>query len=708
MAFTTFDDLDAPVTTEAIVPFQFREDKSKEGTLEWLNRRFERVYEASFPRFIMYKRYLNMYKNVTEESGDGLTKTSVRYVPGSSKKPKMRDNIVWDLVDQKTAEISKSSPKVAFIPQSYFDQDDINNAKACKILTQSRMEEIKFETKILPQQDRILFLFGHLIARIDWNESIGPLNPVYVEKKKQERYKNGIPKVDENNVVIEGEFLKDKEMRLGDWEVNNVLPWKFFPEEMKKSIKDCDYCEEVEWMFKEEVQAKYPKSKNKELTNSQVMWDMSVNELNVPDNMIMVRTFWHKPTDYFEKGCKITYCEDMILEWIDFPYEDGELPYIEDKDIEVMDEFWGRPFIVNIEQFYRMNNSLLSSQARAHGVLSAPKYVYPEGSVDKQSLNNDFGSIAYRGPIAPQILQHNYVNRGEMDLANAISSRVGKLARLFDISRGNVPNGITAAQAMRLLEEQQFQAMSITANNRKQRILDTYRMAIKRMAQFYNVDDKRMSRILGANNSYLMISFKKFDFNLIYDLRIENKSALSDSPAGRMAEIVDLNTANQQDPLFGKKEMIKLLNLNLVEAFQDEVTYSIDTAKQCLDLIINGEQAPAPDKTDGLLEFYGVFSRFVESPEYKFVLKQETKAQIMQYIGAIEMLCYELSVKNQKFARELSRFEKYPMVFTPPAVAAPMNPAIAQPTQQPAQTSPNLEMSNKMKQVDAEIQQGEI
>jgi hypothetical protein len=249
--------------------------------------------------------------------------------------------------------------------------------------------------------------------------------------------------------------------------------------------------------------------------------------------------------------------------------------------------------------------------------------------------------------------------------------------------------------------------MSVTSNNRKQRILDIYKKMILRMAQYYKPDDGRMSRLLGQNNSYLMKSFSEFDFSLIYDLRLENKSALSDSPAGRMAEIVDLNTANQQDPLFGKKEMVKLLGLNLVEAFQDEVTYSVDTAKQCLDMILNGEEAPAPEGTDGLLEFYGVFSRFVESPEYKFVISPETKQIIMEYIMGIEMLCYEKSVKNPKFAGELSLFAKYPMVFTPPPVAAPMNPAMAQPNPTTSQPS-TLEMSNTMKQVDEELKQGAI
>ncbi len=704
MSFETFDDFDSPLSSEAVIPFQFREDKTNDGTLEWLKKRFDRVYESAFPRFIMYRRYHAYYKNVTEETSDGISRISNRNGTSSTRKPKMRDNLIWDLVDQKTAEISKSSTKVAFIPQSYFDQDDINNAKACKILCQSRMEEIKLD-KILTHQDRIMFLYGHTISEICWGENEGPLNPTYVAKKKQ--YSNKVPKIDENGVVIEGKYISDDEMRLGDVTIKPILPWYFFPEETKKTLKACDYAETIQWMFKEEVEAEYPKSKGKIKSNAHVQWDMNAAELTIPENMVMVRTFWHKPTKYFPEGCKIIYCEDLILDWIDFPYEDKELPFIDDKDISIEDEFWGRPFIINIEQFYRMNNSILSGQARNHGVLNAPKYVYPEGSVDKASLNNEFGSIAYRGPVAPQVLQHNYVNRGEIELTQEISSRTGKLARLFDISRGNVPSGITAAQAMRLLEEQQYQAMSVTANSRKQRILDIYKMVIKRMGQYYKPDDGRMSRILGANNTYLLKSFAKFDFNLIYDLRVENKSALSDSPAGRMAEIVDLNAANQKDPLFGKKEMVNLLGLNLVEAFQDEVTYAIDTAKQCLDMILSGEEAPAPEGTDGLLEFYGVFSRFVESPEYKFVINPETKARIMEFIMAIEGLCYEKSVRNPKFAQDLMAFEKYPMVFTPPPMAAPMNPAMSQP-QQPGNTSSPIEMSNTMKQVDQELKQGAI
>jgi hypothetical protein len=67
------------------------------------------------------------------------------------------------------------------------------------------------------------------------------------------------------------------------------------------------------------------------------------------------------------------------------------------------------------------------------------------------------------------------------------------------------------------------------------------------------------------------------------------------------------------------------------------------------------------------------------------------------------MLCYERSVKNPAFQMEMSMFTKYPMVFTPPAMAAPMNPALSQNIQQQGPSS--LETPNAVKQIDQEIKQ---
>lgn len=46
--FETFEDLDNIQSTEEVIPFQFREEKSEEGTLEWLNKDFRECTKDHF------------------------------------------------------------------------------------------------------------------------------------------------------------------------------------------------------------------------------------------------------------------------------------------------------------------------------------------------------------------------------------------------------------------------------------------------------------------------------------------------------------------------------------------------------------------------------------------------------------------------------------------------------------------------------------
>lgn len=173
-------------------------------------------------------------------------------------------------------------------------------------------------------------------------------------------------------------------------------PFEFFPEPGRARLEHCDYVQTHEWKTKQYIEKKH-KLKPGTITDSEyVKWDFGANAINRPSNEILVRTFWHRPTEFFPEGCKIVWCEDRILEWIDFPYDHGKLPFIEEKDIEIEGEFWGRPFVTNIEQFYKLNNSLISGMARNHGILNAPKVTAPEGSVDAKSWSNEYSFVQYR------------------------------------------------------------------------------------------------------------------------------------------------------------------------------------------------------------------------------------------------------------------------------------------------------------------------
>lgn len=676
MAAKTLDNLSDPSISGEVVPFQFRPDKSEKGTLEWLKNWFEYEYEKAHPRYVMYRRFINMYKNVGDGETDGLVKTSNRDRGISGRKPKIRDNFIHSYTEQRVSRVSRKKVSLAYIPQDQTSQEDINATEAAKMLVSYRYDSMDFDGH-MTRFDRTTYLLGHALYEVCWNGQLGPIAPSFIRArdKFKEQYEGKVPKLDDAGKVIEGQFYDKGALTIGDMDGKLWQPYRFFPETGKARLDVADYLNTFEWKNKHWVQHKWKKAKDKITESQYVKWDYAKNTLEVPEGEILIHTFWHKPTEFFPEGCKIVWCEDMILSWDAFPYEYGDegfrLPFEDERDIELEEEYWGLPFVVNIEQFYKVNNSVISGMARNHGVLNAPKYVYPEGSVDTKSLNNEFGTVAYRGAIAPQVLHHNYVNSGEMDFQKYLQSRAGEMSSVFDISRGIVPNGVTAAQAIRYLDEQEAQRANPSIQKRNSRVVKISKLFVKGMSQFYKPTDERTVRIVGKNNEYIIKSFKKLSLNKIADIRLENQSSIADTKTGAVADIIDLNASNQKDPVFGRKEIIKMLDLGLDEAFKDEASYAVDTAKTILQMILEGEKVPPPAKTDGLLEFYAIFGRYVESVSYKTRLDEFKRKIVNDYIEALEMLMWQKRVENPKFAMMMATYEKYPMFFSPPEPPIP-------------------------------------
>jgi hypothetical protein len=713
MAIKSFDDFsDDTSYTANQKPFEFRDKPgSDKDTLEWLNNNFDVLYESAEVRFQEYRRHLALYKNLREDvGGDGFVRTSNRDRGIAAKKPVIKVNKAYEYTEARVAQASRQKVNVALIPRNDSEQEDINNSKSCKIFLDARSEEIDLD-KIHRNMDRITFLYGTSAAGIYWDADAGPTSPAWEEAVK--KYGEGkVPELDEMGIPT-GKMLSEAP-KIGDVCVKLYTPLNFFIYPMGADCwEDVKGAETTEWMHVEEVKAKWPrKAKEIEGVNTRVKYDITRNMSSVPEDMMLVRKFWHKPTEFLPKGSVITYCDEVILEKSDFPYADGKLPFVIDVDVEVPGEVWGRSYLRNIEQLIRMNNNIVSGTARAHGVGSAPKWMVPEGSVDQKQLHNDFGSVVYKGPNAPKLEFPQWVNRGEIDIQSALDTQMGRLSGIFEISKGEVPAGITAASAIRYLDEQEQQRASNTIAKRKRRVLDVYRLMISRMAQYYRESDGRTVKLLGKNNEYLIKSFKKMDFNQIYDVRLENVPLLSDTKSGRIADIIDLNAANQKDPLFGKEEMIQMLDLGLNDAFKREATYGVDTARTILEMILDGENVPDPEESDNLIATLRIFYRHIESISFKLKTPPEIKQSIADYVAAVEMLCQEKAAKNQKFAMELATMSKFPVYFdtsdlipeTAPAPLPQANPAAAM----TAQLGPDAsKMELTQEQIQQEMQQGE-
>jgi hypothetical protein len=367
-----------------------------------------------------------------------------------------------------------------------------------------------------------------------------------------------------------------------------------------------------------------------------------------------------------------------------------------DRDIKIEKELFGRPKISNIEQKQRQTNNILSSTARDLGVGSAPKWIWPKGSVTFKSANNGFTVMEYKGQKEPKLLQNNPVSEQALAMIDRNEARMAKLMKVYDISRGNVPQGIEANAALRFLDEQEDQANEDDKKSKKRRVLQIARQCVSLMSQYYDESDNRTSRILGKDNTYMIENLKQADFMKVYDVQFQNTSALPDTKTGKIATIIDMNTATQTDPVFKTPQIIKMLDLAQDEAFVDRSTASTNAANAIFDMVVNGEPIEEPQMHDDLLIYYHVFYQRIQDFGFKKRTKPEIKEAIFLYIKTVEGLLWRKSQFNQKVMAELQQLDYFPAFF---------KPNVADPTTvQPDYVGKNKEMeTSKMDNYEEQI-----
>ena len=695
----TFDDFDGNESSQAdYKPFQFREQKDMENTLVWLNANFDQCYMAARDRLMSYRRFSSRYKNAPRVNR-GMMRESHRDLGNSSGKPKVQTNFFYQYIDQKVAALARMKLNLKFIPHNTTDQSDINDAEACNMLVNFRMKQLDIN-HLMSEQDRRTFKYGTSFAKIYWDKKAGPIDPKY---KNMEKYMKRVPELDELGQPT-GKTLSIFDVKVGDVGIKIMDTDAIFPERKKKCWNEIDFVDEIEFVNIDELRAEYPR---KEIKKEAYTWlDIDDRGYN-HDDVVMVHHFYHRPTKHLPSGIYIKYVESTILEWVDDKEEvytmmpDCELPFVPDFDIEMDDEFWGRPFLVNIEQLNNMFDLIQSGIARNIGVASHPKLLIAEGTVNLKQANNEYGVMQFRGPQKPEWLQHNYVNRGEFEIQDRLIKMMDAQAKVFEISKGQTPVGVTAATAIRLLEDQESVANQNTVEKKRKRVKAVYWKTMLMMNANYRDDDGRVVAVLGEDNEYMVEDFsQKPKFDKLASVDMEYVSALSDSRSGRVADIIDLNAANQKEPTFGRKEIIKLLDLGLEDAFKEEMSYSSVTSKTILEKLKKGQPVPPPEPTDDLIEMYGIFSRYVESLSYKTKLDPAIKKQIQDYIFGLEYLMTEQAKSNMLFATKVQAFDKFPMFYEVGADITMMPP---QPTgQTPVQGGLGTMQDRLNKSMDAE------
>lgn len=611
---------------------------------EWFDKTIDGCHSYYRDYFQVQRDNLLLYKGIHWLAADRQANRILdRQAIPNTRNPRVVINHLADFTTQWVSRLTRYRPAVAIYP-ARSQQSDANDAKISKNVLDYIWYENRIDEK-LQEFARQMKIFGEAYMWITWNPNKGDVHPDWLQAQSQGQK---VPVLDDQGQPVlntDGDpMFIDKAPRVGDVEYSIDAPWHVFDQPCRNRDKiDWSirwYLEDVDYL-----RAKYPQYA-KDITADNEVNDVYTNyrvDVGRLKQQCVVYELYHRSTEFLEKGRFIKRVKGVILENTDLPYEHGKIPYIYMADIDVPDQIRGMSFFQQLFPLQHQVNACASLIYKSLVLYAHPKMVIQDGSCDVQQLLNESTIVSYSGSTPPGLLNQNPVSEALFKWEEYLVAQMEKLSGVFTMSRGQAPSGVRAAKALRVLEEQEDKRAYITAikyNNIG--LVDNARMTLSVAGTYYDDSDGRLVQIVGKDNRHEIMQFKSDNLTKPFHIRIENTTALSQSPAARIDEITELNQMPfQPGSLISREQAIHFLDLTADEQFKDVVTRSTKCALSENDDFVAMKPVAAPEETEDLITHLKIHAQLFQSREWKEMTDPTVKQAAYLHYYTTEYLAWE-------------------------------------------------------------------
>lgn len=667
----------------------------KDARHEWLNVEYESLLKANSARFRNIERNFALYKGIQYTSQD--TRSDVRDTSTDRAKAvsKITINHLYDLTQNKVSRLVKYRPAVAILPTNDEFEDKIGAEVTEKALLNLWYNE-NFEGEVQPWFVKLSRIAGECYLFIEWDEDKGEKHPLY--KKHEDKYipeleqlgktqlldENGDPETDDDGNPI---YLTDQ-VHVGDVCYSVELPFNVLVQEAK-TFKDAKYLFKLEPMNIFEARMKYPKGTDAIEAEEFNIYDYTTFSSRKSNNEVMIRHFYYKKSKELPEGLYIISTSKGIVSMGPLPYKHGELPCRRLTDIDLPGEMHGVSFFDNIKALTGSYNNLTNMAIKQVIMGAHPKWVFPAGTIKKESLGNDFTLVEFKGAIAPQLIRNEPLSASIMTLRTDLKEEFQTIAGVYGVSRGEPPAGVTAAVAIQFLSEQENERANEDVLKYNDWIRQVAIMSIQLMAQFYKEDDGRTLKILGKNNEWKVEFFNVGELEKGYDVRVQNSSALPQSKSARLQTLFELN---DRYPEQVKPEVVlDLIDFAQNQKYVDIATVSVKAAEAENEMVLQGKDVAAPEQWEDSLIHWEIHAKAIRAWSFKNKTPVQIQDELKDHQAAHEMFLLDKMPSDPLLAEKLSMLKGFPMFFQMPNAAPPApTPPVA--PMQPSQFSPELQM----------------
>lgn len=630
------DDGRGESTVSIVPPWVNNAHKSEKKFLEWFNEYYPHIEKANEERIEQLFNNLLWYTGQYDHAKEyRLSLGGNREEKITPKKVPLVVNHLFDLTEQKISRLSRFKSNVKALPVND-EFEDKKSAEFADLILKQLNRQNQFDLK-LQEIERWNAVFGEMYLNIEWNEYIGDVN--------------------------------EKGKRIGDVCYKLAPPfYKLF--DMKRHFDECRWVIEIyEVLHHEEVKKKYGKTVEKCGRTSVYSYEFLADTFHSkqPDEVVVYR-FVYPPDEYIPEGAYIIFTKDKVLEIAkNYPYSHNKFPFVRLTDIDVPNRLHGMSLFEHLKPIQHNYNKTTSLISKNIFLVAHPKIMMPEGAAKIESMGNAATAVTFRGPVAPSVVTFTPNPPEVYAFRDKLKEELEQVSGVYGVSRGAPPPGIRAGIALQFLEEQELQRANTSIVKHNNFIVEVNEMAISVAGDYYNTDtekgDGRLVRILGSNNQYQIKTLDKVNLSGPYTIHIQNTTALADSRAGRIQQVIDL--AQNIPGLLSREQIADLLDLGAPQKFYDIATAALRAAEAENEEMLRGETVSDPDVYEQHIPHWRAHSIIVQGRAYKEDVPDEIKAEMQEHIAIHEMFMLEAAMNNPEGALEIRGLQGFPLFHEP-------------------------------------------
>lgn len=369
----------------------------------------------------------------------------------------------------------------------------------------------------------------------------------------------------------------------GDIQFGSVTPFHLIvPDLMEEDIEDQPwlinvYTKPVEWanaFFKENFVADT-------VAASEIMGESFFKSQSSdarPDS-VLVMEMWLKPGAHklFPRGGMATCVNGKIKIFSNegMLFKHGEYPFTKFSHIPT-GEFYADSVINDLIEPQREYNRTRSQVIEAKNRMAKPQLIAPQGSVNAASITTQPGQVIFykHGMAPPQPLPLQPLPGYVLQELERTIGDMEDISSQHQISRGQAPNGVTAATAISYLQERDDSPLTPTYQSIEFGWEKLAKHTLSHVNQFWETE--RIVSGTGIEGTFDAITLKGSQIASGLDIRVEAGSALPISKAAKQAFLMDMMKMGFIDPNKG----LAMMDMGGVDKLYNELKADERQAKR--------------------------------------------------------------------------------------------------------------------------------